>query len=715
MLDKTISHYKIVEKLGAGGMGVVYKAEDTSLDRMVAIKFLPRQIAASPTERKRFQIEAKAAAGLNHPNIATIYAIEEHDDEIFIVMEYIEGRELRKIVNTPLEGGARRAGGVLPLEDVVNYATQIAEGLQAAHEKGIVHRDIKSSNIMITEKGQVKIMDFGLAKIRGSAQLTKVGTTLGTTAYMSPEQAQGLETDQRTDLWAFGVVLYEMLTGELPFEGDYEQAVIYSILNEEPKAVELFRHDVPETITTLLSELLQKDVNKRIETAAEILNRLEGRPSKPQQKGDEKSIAVLYFENMSPDKENEYFCAGITEDIIIDLSKIHKLKVIPRSDVLAFRAQEVNSRKVGEILGVTYILEGSVRKAGQQIRVTAQLIDIQTGFQIWAERYDRLLEDIFDVQIDVSQKIAEALKVSLSDSEKESLAQKPTDDLRAYDFYMRGRDLLTTGGKTNNEAAIKMFEHALAIDENYSLAYVALAEAYSLQYVFYDGDQKWLGKIIAANEKAHELDPEMVEVEMAKGMVFFHQKRFEEARRTFEKIIKEKDDYYPAFFWRGVVAEITNDYDTAIMHFKRAAELKPYSDDPWLHIEMIYRRKGDLKSSRLALKRMLELITKKIEANPKDGLALSRAAAGYAVLGDKDAALEALELVLKFAPNDGLALYNCACTYAQLGNKQKAFEFLRKAISIGYKNFVEWIENDPDFESLRDDPQFKEILSKGGE
>ena len=705
MIGKNISHYKILEELGAGGMGTVYKAQDTKLDRFVALKFLPPHLNQAEENKKRFIHEAKAASALNHPNIATIYEIDEADGQMFIAMEYIDGKELKELIGN----------NQLSIDDVLNYATQIAAGLQAAHEKGIVHRDIKSSNIMITEKGQVKIMDFGLAKIRGSAQLTKVGTTLGTAAYMSPEQAQGLETDHQTDIWAFGVVLYEMLTGELPFKGDYEQAVIYSILNEEPKAVEPFRRDVPETITTLLYELLQKDVNKRIKSTMEILERLKAKPSKPQQKGDEKSIAVLYFENMSPDKENEYFCAGITEDIIIDLSKIHKLKVIPRSDVLAFRAQVVNSRKVGEILGVKYILEGSVRKVGQKIRVTAQLIDIQNGFQVWAERYDRLLEDIFDVQIEVSQKIAKAMKVSLSDSEKESLAQKPTDDLRAYDFYMRGRDLLTTGGKKNNEAAIKMFEHALAIDENYSLAYVALAEAYSLQYVFYDGDQKWLGKIIAANEKAHELDPEMVEVEMAKGMVFFHQKRFDEAKRSFEEIIKKKDDFYPAFFWLGVIAEITNNYDTAITHFKRAAELKPYSDDPWLHIEMAYRRKGDVKSSRFALKKMLELITKKIEANSKDGLALSRAAACYAILGDKDAALDALELVLKFAPNDGLALYNCACTYAQLGNKQKAFEFLRKAIGIGYKNFVEWIENDPDFEELRDDPQFKEILAKGGE
>ncbi len=705
MIGKTFSHYKIIEKLGEGGMGVVYKAEDTKLKREVAIKFLPRYKAASEEERERLKIEAQAAAALNHPNITTIHVIEEHDDEPFIVMEYIVGRELKAII----------VNQKLSIDDVLNYATQIATGLQTAHENGVIHRDIKSTNIMITDKDQVKIMDFGLAKIVGQSHITKAGTTLGTVAYMSPEQTSGSEIDQRTDIWSLGIVLYEMLTAELPFQGEYEAAIIYEILNDEPKAVQVLRQDVPETITNLLSQLLQKDVIKRIKSTKEILARLQVKPSKLQEKGGSKAIAVLYFDNMSPDKENDYFCAGITEDIIIDLSKIHQLKVIPRSDVLPFRTQEVNSRKVGEILGVTYVLDGSVRKAGQQIRVTAQLVDIQTGFQVWGERYDRLLEDIFDVQMEVSQEIAAALKVSLSDSEKESLAQRPTDDLRAYDFYMRGRDFLTAGGKANNESAIKMFEHALAIDESYSLAYVALAEAYTFQYVFYDGDQKWLGKIIAANEKALELDPEMDEGEMAKGMVFYHQKRFDEAKRIFEKLIEKKDDYYPAFHWLGVIAEITNEGNAAIKYFKRAAEIKPYSEEPWLHIEMTYRRKGDLKSSRSALKKKLELVTKKIEANSEDGIALSRAATSYASLGDKNATLDALKRVQKIAPNDGLALYNCACTYAKLGFKQEAFEFLRKAIGIGFINLIEWIENDPDFEALRDDPEFNEILAKVGE
>jgi len=722
MIGKSILHYKILEKLGEGGMGIVYLAEDTKLERKVAIKFLPSHIASNSDDRKRFEIEAKAAAALSHPNVAHIYASEETDDEMFIVMEYIEGLELGQLVGSQhavsiseksiAPGSANR---LLPIANCIDITTQIASGLRVAHEKGIVHRDIKSSNIMVTKDGQVKIMDFGLAKIRGQSNLTKSGTTLGTVAYMSPEQTRGEEVDQSTDIWSLGIVLYELLSGELPFKGEYEAVTIYQILNEEPKAIQHFRQDIPEKIETLISELLQKDKSKRIKSIKEILERLKAKQPEFQTTDDDKSIAVLYFENMSPDKENEYFCAGITEDIIIDLSKIHDLKIIPRSDVLPFRSRDVNSRKVGEMLGVTHMLEGSVRKAGQQIRVTAQLINVHTGFQIWAERYDRLLEDIFDVQMELSQKIAKALKVSLSESEKEALTQKPTEDLRAYDFYMRGKDFLMAEGKKNNESAIKMFKHAISIDPIYSLAYVALAEAYSFQYIFYDGNQMWLGKMISANEKALELDPDLDEVEVAKGIVFYYQRRFTEAKRILKDFILKKDDNYPAHHWLGSLAEITKDYEAAIKYFNRTAEIKPYSEEPWMHMELTYRRMGDVKSAQAAGKKMLELVDRKLSINAKDAIALSRAAGYKAQVGDKISALSDINRVLEIAPNDGLVLYNCACTYAHLGQKEDAFKLLRKAIKIGFRNIIAWVENDPDFDKLRDDPHFKDILAKAGE
>jgi serine/threonine protein kinase/Flp pilus assembly protein TadD len=688
MIGKTILHYNIIERLGKGGMGVVYRASDTKLGRDVALKFIPHSVSADAEELKRFEIEARAAASLNHPNIATVYAIEESEGQLFIVMEYIEGQELRDVIKSALPD----------VKAATSYTLQIAEGLNAAHKKGIIHRDIKSANIMVTCQGQIKIMDFGLAKMRGISQMTKIGTTVGTVAYMSPEQIRGEEVDQRTDIWAFGVVLYEMLTGELPFKGEYEAALIYSILNEDIKPSRSFREDIPGNLELLVTRLLRKNPSERLNSMSGIADMLKAGASDSLIQREEKSIAVLYFENMSS-----------------DLSKIKELKVIPRTDVLPFKSRETNSAKVGKILGVSYILEGTVRKAGQRIRVTCQLINIPKGFPVWSERYDRLLEDIFEVQIELSQKIAEALKVSLSESERQMIAKKPTDDLRAHDFYMRGRDYLNAGGKNNNESAIKMFEHAVSIDKDYALAYIGLSDAYNYQYIFYNGDQKWLGKMISASEKAREIDPELLDVEIIKGVVLYHQKRFEEAKRIMQKFVEKLNDNYLAYFWLGVVEEITKDYTKALAHFKRAAEIKPYSEEPWLHIDMIYRRMGDLHASRTAAEKMLQIVGKKIDINAKDGIALSRAAATYANLGDKNAALSTLGRVLEIAPNDGLAIYNCACTYAQLGEKRKAFDYLKKAIDIGYKNIIEWIENDPDFDAFREDSEFKKIIAMTGD
>ncbi len=702
MIGKTISHYKILEKLGEGGMGVVYKAEDTKLKREVAIKLLPHEIATKTEDRGRFKVEAQAAAALNHPNIATIHAIEEVEDKLFIVMEYIDGQELKKKIDT----------GPANLKEAIDIAVQIAEGLQAAHEKNIVHRDIKSSNIMMTKKARVKIMDFGLAKLAGVKQLTKTGTTVGTIAYMSPEQIQATEVDHRTDIWSFGVLFYEMLTGRLPFQGDYEAAIIYEILNKEPKAIQTFRSDVPDHIISLISQLLQKDPVNRISSAKEIMDRLQDRSVKKVREEEKKSIAVLYFENMSSEKENEYFCAGMTEDLIIDLSKIEGLKVIPRSDVLPFRDREVNSRQVGETLRVSYILEGSVRKAANRMRIAAQLIDVKSGFQVWAERYDRLIEDIFDVQVEVSEKIADALKVSLTESEKQSLAKKPTDDLRAYDFYMRGSEFLSRRGQMDRQTAIQMFEHAISIDPNFTLAYMALAEAYSFNYMF-TGDRGWLEKMMETNEKALSLDPDLIEAQFGIGMAYFHQKRFSQAKRVFEKIIKIKSNFYQAYFWLGWTSDILGDYDKSIKHYNSAALIKPYSEEPWHLLEQSLRRKGELEAAQEAGSKVIELGIRKLEVNQRDVLVLSRMAISYAKKGEREKAIEAVKRVKEIDPNDILGLYNSACTYAVLGNKEEALKCLmHSSFKKGMRQIIDWMKGDPYLESIRDDPKFQEILSQ---
>ncbi len=702
--QSVVAHYELFEKLGEGGMGVVYKAQDTRLDRVVALKFLSHHLTSNETERARFLREAKAAGSLNHTNICTIYGIEEHDDEQFIVMEYVDGKTLRSHL-----AGSRSP---MSVDQIVDWGNQVVEALAAAHEKGIIHRDIKPDNIMITGRNQIKVMDFGLAKLKGSSGLTRSGISVGTIAYMSPEQIQGMNVDHRTDLWALGVILYEMLTGQHPFQGQYEPTIMYEILNVQPKAIQVLRPESPEHLQVLVSRLLEKDHTKRVSSAAEIAPQLRKPTASLPAAKDEKSIAVLYFENMSSEKEGDYFCAGMTEDIITDLSKIKVLQVISRTDVLPFRNKEVNIRQVGEMLNVNYVLEGSVRKAGYRMRITAQLIDVRTGFHLWAERFDRMVEDIFDLQTEVARKIAEALKVSLSESEERQIAQKPTDDLKAYDFYMRGQDLLHRRGRKNTESAIQMFENAVAIDPTLAPAYAGLAEACSYMYEWYDGKGSWLGKGIEMNQRALALDPASLEARFGIAMVYLHQKRIAEARRVLEGILQDNSQFYPACVRLGMILEISGDIEAAGEYYRRASGLKPYEDDPWMHLDRVYRRMGRNELAEEAARKVIEVASRKLEASLEDLMVMSRLAVAYARFGAKEEANATLKAVYQRGPTDGLALYNCACAYALLGEKTKSLLALRSAFDSGFRAVMNTAKTDEAFDSFRDDPAFAALIAE---
>jgi TolB-like protein/cytochrome c-type biogenesis protein CcmH/NrfG len=417
---------------------------------------------------------------------------------------------------------------------------------------------------------------------------------------------------------------------------------------------------------------------------------------------------------MSSDKEDEYICAGITEDIITDLSKIKELKVVSRSDVQPFRNKEVNTRQLGEALRVNYLLEGSVRKAGNKIRITSQLTDVKKGFHVWAERYDRLIEDIFDLQDEIAQQIVRALKVSLTASEKDSLAKKPTDDIRAYDFFMRGRDLLFKRGKKNTLASIQMFENAISLDVKFTSAHAALAEACFNMFTFYDGNPEWLRKTIEGSEKALSIDPNSPEAQFGIATVYFHQKRYAEAQRTLENVLAQNPNHYDACRWLGIISDILKDYDLALNLYRRCEKLKPYSEEPWMHIEMTLRRKGDADAAREAERSLVEVAQRKLEVNPDDCIVLSRIAGHLAGLGEKEKAYQALERVQRLDPEDGLVLYNCACVYAMMGHKKEALECLRNASNNGYKYVSEWVKSDPDFSRYRDDPDFNTVLTEIG-
>jgi serine/threonine protein kinase/Flp pilus assembly protein TadD len=718
-------------------MGEVYLAHDTKLDRKVAIKVL-RSEFGDEDRVHRFLTEAKAASALNHPNILTIYEIDEADSEHFIATEFIEGETLRQ----------RIASAPVKFREAIDVGLQVASALCATHGVGIIHRDVKPENIMLRRDGIVKVLDFGLAKLNRNVPGTSnaseastralfktvAGTVMGTAPYMSPEQARGLDVDVRTDIWSLGCVLYEMVTARQPFLGPTTLDVLSGILNRDPESLGQLLPDGPREFERIVLRALRKNRDERYQTVKDLFIDLKDLQSELESQSrrissssrlfyetvtessgavvPEKTIAVLYFENINKEKESDYFCAGITEDIITDLSKISGLKVVPRTDVLTFRNKNVNTRQVGEALRVNYILEGSVRTEGNKIRITAQLINVRDGYQVWAERFDRLFEDIFDLQNEVSQKIAEALKVSLSETEKQLLARKPTDDLRAYDFYMRGRELLYQKGKRNTEAAIQMFESAAAIDPDFASAYAGLAEAYSHMYEWYDGNALWLGKAIETNQKALTLDPNLSEAQFGIAMVYFHHRRFAESKRTIEEILKTDSEFHPGYLRLGMIADLSGDPLSALRYYQRATELKPYDEDSWRFLAGVERKLGNLEAANEAALKVIEVTSRKLEASLNDTTVMSRLAEAYARFGGKEEAMATLKRVFQLEPNDGLAVYNCSCAYALLGQKESALLTLRRAFESGFRTVGYWARTDSAFDSMRNDEEFKRLIAE---
>src|SRR5438309_1828062 len=416
MIGRTISHYKILEKLGEGGMGVVYRAEDLKLHRTVAIKFLPTEPTVQGEARDRFMREARSASGLNHPNICTIYEIDEADGEIFIVMEYIEGQSLRKAIEA----------GPLPILEVIKLGLNIAEGLRAAHAKGIVHRDIKPENIIITNGGSAKIADFGLARSTEQTQQPESAQASGTLAYMAPEQLQGNHVDHLADIWSLGIVLYETATGRRPFSGDYDQATMYAIAHERPKPASSIRPDIPAALEKIVERCLEKKPVLRYQDAdslLEDLRRIEHEMIDPRVAAT-KSIAILPFADISPEQDNKYFSDGLTEEIITSLSRLRNVKVISRTSVMHYERSGKGMKQIAAELGVQYVLEGSVRKSGSDIRITTQLIDAAQDASLWAEKYSGTMDQIFDFQENVAARIAKALKMRLTPVERRNLKRR---------------------------------------------------------------------------------------------------------------------------------------------------------------------------------------------------------------------------------------------------------------------------------------------------
>jgi serine/threonine protein kinase/Tfp pilus assembly protein PilF len=749
LVGRTICHYAVLDKLGGGGMGVVYKAKDTRLGRNVALKFLPDDISQDAQAVERFRREARAASSLNHPNICTIYDIGEFEGRPFIAMELLEGQTLKH----------RIASRPMAIAELVDTGIQISDGLEAAHSKGVVHRDIKPANIFLVDRGPAKILDFGLAKlassrlqatafvsripmpeqtqIEGPGLLTSPGSAVGTVAYMSPEQARGEELDARSDLFSVGVVLYEMATGVIPFSGATAALIFDGIMHSDPTPATELNTRLPAAIENVLSKALEKDTDLRYQTAAELradLKRLKRDLDSSRRHATEKtdgsgpqsgksgafahasapaaaakkSVAVLYFENLSGAKEDEYLRDGITEDVITELSKIRGLNTFSRPTVLNFRDKAVTPAQIGQQLGAAYVLTGTLRRAGARLRISAQLVDTRTDFPLWSERFDREMKDVFEVQDEMARKIAEALRVTLSPQELEALADKPTENLQAYDLYLRGKRYARRLTRQDVEFALQMFENAVALDPSFALAYAACANACAMYYSFFSRDPIWVERAREASGKAVALRWDLPETHVSQAWVLYAAGLYDEAVRMVKKAIERKRDCDGAYYLlcRALFAADRNQEVADVAEAAIDASGEDYN--VYVPIVNALGTLGRGEGARNMIHRRMTALENHLKQVPEDARARILLGADYAKLDREEDAIRELNLAVTLRANEASILYNVACVFCLLKRKAEALDALRKAWEAGSKDSV-WARRDPDLMMLHGDPEFERL------
>ena len=763
MMGQTVSHYKILEKLGEGGMGVVYKAHDTKLDRDVALKFLPQQIAVSDEDKARFLQEAKAASAVMHHNVCVIYDIAEHDGNQFIIMEYVDGQTISTQLKT----------GNLQLETAISYAIQIGDALQEAHSKGIVHRDIKTDNIMVNSKNQIKVMDFGLAKLKGSLKLTKTSSTVGTLAYMAPEQIQGGEVDARSDIFSFGVVMYEMLAGHTPFRGEHEAAMVYSIVNEEPLSLKAFQVEAPERLETIIHKCLEKDPYKRYQTAKEVTDDLkslqQGKPGRKRkrpvvqwalapagillvlaaayffwpsnQTDQEKSIVVLPFEDISPNKDNEYFSDGLTYEIINELSRVSGLDVRSRNASMAFKGRR---KQIGEIAGevhVRYVLEGTVRREGNDLRIAVELIDAKSDRNLWANTYPGTLNDVFDMQEQVSRSIVNALSVKLSPEESRAIAARPIDNVQAYDAYLKARReiLQWTDGSFDN--AKKYLTESIGIVGPNATLYGAMAYVHWNYANMGTEPEENIAKAEEYVQKAFALDSQSPEAHLALGLIYNNMHPDMKKSVSHLQAVLERDPHnYDALLWltadyaeigkmsaaracvtdmaridpasaasimmTGFVPFYEGRFDLALAPVAKADSMEPQNWFTQFFFPIVLAYNGKLDEAR-------SVIDKHATANPPNLILAFVTFVQRALNND----VEGMQRIFtadwkKSLKKDPQMCQFSAQMFAMVGRRKEALDWLENAIDVGFANYRLIAEHDPFFAKFKDDERFKKLAQR---
>jgi len=703
--------YNIDRELGRGGMATVYLAQDFKHDREVALKVLHPELAAS-LGPDRFLREIKLAARLNHPHILPLFDSGDADGFLYYVMPYVEGESLRERLDREQH---------LPVEEAVHHGRAIASALDYAHRQQIVHRDVKPENVMIYE-GEAMVMDFGIAKAvsaaTGSETLTQTGMMLGTPAYVSPEQAAGeTNLDGRSDQYSLACMIYEMIAGERPFSGSTPQATMAKRFTETARPLRSLRATVPEAVERAVAKAMSTDAANRYPTAATFAKALGmGGLSTPTDSQNlpqtivsaAKSVAVLPFANMSADAENEYFTDGMAEEIINALTKIQSLRVASRTSSFAFKGKNEDIGEIGKKLKVSTVLEGSVRKMGNRLRINAQLVNVADGYQLWSERYDRELEDVFAIQDDISQAIVKALRVILSEGEKKQIKKARAVNVQAYDYYLRGRQYFHQLRRKSLEYAKQMFNKAIEIDPEYARAHAGVADCYSLLYTYFDAREFNLRQADAASSRALELEPELAEAHMARGLAVSLSKRFDEAHAEFEEAMRLDPKLFEATYWYARSRKSQGKYEEAVKLFERAALLRPEDYQATGFLAQSFDALNRREEAAEAYRRTIKLIDQHLELNPDDPRACILGAVSHAAVHNTDRAVEFAGRAMTVDPDDPMLLYNVACTYALLERVDAALEALERAVDKGWGD-KEWIEHDADMNILRDHPRFKSI------
>ena len=709
--------YEILAPLGAGGMGEVYRARDGRLGREVAIKVLPAEVAGDAERLERFEREARAAAALSHPNILAVHDLGTHEGAPFLVCELLEGETLRDRL---------RAGRPAPAA-ALGWALQLARGIAAAHARGVVHRDLKPENLFLTRDGHLKILDFGLAKVSAPASAvaaaaptvaeTLAGTLLGTAGYMAPEQARGLPADARSDIFAFGAVVYELLAGESAFQRETAADTLAAVLREEPRELAATPLGLPPEVVRLVRRCLAKRPEDRYQSAADLAFDLEAlaapRAAAAPEPAATASIAVLPFSDLSPGRDQEYFCDGVAEEILNALCCVAGLRVAARTSSFQFRNTAADVRAIGRRLGVTHVLEGSVRKAGDRLRVTVQLVEVDGGYHLWSERYDRGLQDVFEIQDEIAQKVALALRGMLSEALRRGQRQAATRNVEAYDYYLRGRQFFYQARRKGMEFARQMFERALALDPGYALAWAGLADCSSWLAPWWGNDPEEIRRGEEASRRAVELAPDLAETHASRGQSLVLARRFAEAEEEFRTALRLQPGLFEALYFYARACFAQGRLAESADLFARAEAARPEDYQSPLLVTSVLDALGRPAEAEAATRRGVALAQRYLELHPDDSRACYLAGGALVRLGSREEGLALAERALSIDPDEPAVLYNLACVYALAGLPERALDCLEQAVGPLF-GLRDWIVHDHDLVSLRGTPRFEAVLARLG-